>query len=175
MFRNIRNIRWLIFIVLPLVSCSLSKFGWKGEGESKNKKSGNVAYQEDFDPLTLNDDDLKIVPPAKSDQMGVGQRQMIVVPKTERTEGQMVQGYRIQLIATTDENRAREIKKNAMLKLKEKVYLVFEAPNYKIRVGDCTTRDEAKAIQQDALANGFSDAWIVQSKVYKQTTVETVE
>jgi hypothetical protein len=170
-----QNARWLIFLVLPLVSCSLFGPGGKGEGESKGKKSENILYVEDFDPLTLNDDDLSVVPLNKSGQTGAVQPQIILVPKTGKTEVESVQGYRIQLIATTDENRARETKKLAMLKLKEKVYLVFGAPNYKIQIGDCLTYDDAKTVRDDAANNGFPDAWIVPSKVVKRTSGESAE
>jgi hypothetical protein len=170
-----KNARWLIFLVLPFVSCSLLGPAGRREGESRGKKSEEIPYEEDFDPLTLNDDDLNIVPSAKSGQTESVQRQVILVPKTEKTEVESVQGYRIQLIATTDENRARETKKIAMLKLKEKVYLVFGAPNYKIQIGDCLTYDEAKAVRDEAVNNGFPDAWIVPSKVVKRTGGESGE
>jgi hypothetical protein len=53
-----------------------------------------------------------------------------------------------------------------MLKLKEKIYLIFESPNYKVRVGDCRSFDEAKLLKQEVIDSGFPEAWIVKSNVY---------
>ncbi len=174
-----RNFGWLFLLILFLASCSLSKFGWQEGPEPKDKgeKAETVAYQEDFDPLALNDDDIKVVPLAKPGAADASQTKAVVVPKTEKAEGEgeTVQGFRVQLIATTDENVAREVKKEAMLKLSNKVYLVFEAPHYKIRVGDCQSREEARAILQDATANGFPDAWIVPSMVHPKDSAESGE
>jgi hypothetical protein len=155
---------------LTLFGCSLSQFGWKAEPEPKEKpKSETAVYQEDFDPLTLKDDDIVLPPKPGAGGAGGAVLQPVVIPKTERTEsgGETVQGFRVQLMASTDEVQAREVKKTAMLKLSAKVYLKFEAPHYKVRIGDCTTRDEAKLVLQEAVTNGFTDAWIVPSKVHK--------
>jgi hypothetical protein len=157
--------RALFLIMLPLLSCSLSQFSGKS-GAEKNK-AGAGSYDENFDPLSLNDDAFKVTPPDQAgDRQAVAQR--VTVPKTERSEGgeATVQGYRVQLAATTDENRARDLKKEAMLKLKEKIYLIFESPNYKVRVGDCKSFDEAKLLKQEVQNSGFPEAWIVKSTVY---------
>jgi cell division septation protein DedD len=161
--------RWLVFSLLPLVSCSLSQFGGKGEPKTKESKPEAVAYQEDFDPLTLNDDDIKITPPDRTGAGAAAQQRTVVVPKTEKSQssGEMVQGFRIQLMATTSETQAREIKKNAMVKLQGKIYLVFEGAQYKIRMGDFLTRDDANGVLETVKAGGYPDAWIVRSMVVK--------
>jgi hypothetical protein len=171
-----RTAGWSILLVLPILACSLSQFGWKGESPKTEKEAETSAFREDFDPLTLPEEDVKVV-----SRGGAAARQPvvkpIVIPKTERSQasGETVQGFRVQLIATTDENHARDVKKNAMLRLKNKVYLIFEAPHYKIRVGDCTSREEAKSILEDAVTNGFPDAWIVPSTVYKNGSGQSEE
>jgi hypothetical protein len=163
------RIHWAVFLLLPLVSCSLSGLGGKGEPKTEEKKPEAVAYQEDFDPLTLNDDDIKITPMDRSGAGGAAQQRTVVVPKTDKSlnQGEMVKGFRIQLMATTNLNQATEIKKNAMVKLQGKIYLAFEAPQYKIRVGDFLSRDEAKSALADIVKYGYLDAWIVPCQVYK--------
>jgi hypothetical protein len=162
--------RWLMLLLLPLISCSLIKSGGKGETKSKESKTEVVAYQEDFEPLTLNDDDIKITPMDRSGAGGAAQQKTVVVPKTEKSlnQGEMVQGFRIQLMATTNLDQATEFKKNAMVKLPEKVYLAFEGSQYKIRVGDFLKYEDAKAAKETVVANGYPDAWIVQSQVFKR-------
>jgi hypothetical protein len=154
----------LFFIVLTLLSCSLSQFS--GKSDADKNKAGTGVYDENFDPMTLNDDTFKVTPADQGGNRGATS-QPITVPKTEKADGieETVQGYRVQLAATTDENRARDLKKEAMLKLKAKIYLIFESPNYKVRVGDCRTFDEAKLLKQEVTGSGFPEAWIVKSNV----------
>ncbi len=161
--------RWPVFLLLPLVSCSLSKIGGKAEPKTGEKTPEAVVYQEDFDPLTLNDDDIKIAPVDRSGTGGAAQQRTVVVPKTDKAQnqGEMVKGYRIQLMSTSNMDQATEIKKNAMVKLQGKIYLAFESAQYKIRVGDFLTRDEAKTALAEVVKNGYLDAWIVPCQVYK--------
>jgi hypothetical protein len=159
---------WLVILAAFLSGCS--QFGWRGEPKPAEKKTETVLYREDFDPLTLNEEDVKVQARAGANA-GQAETRSIVTPKTERTQssgGETAQGFRVQLMATTDRNQALEIKKNAMLKLRDKIHLVYDPPHYKIRVGDCQTREQAKTIQEEAQANGFPDAWIVPSKIYRQ-------
>jgi len=46
-----------------------------------------------------------------------------------------------------------------------KVYLVFEAPLYKIRVGDCLERNAAEELRDKAKDFGYGGAFVVKSKI----------
>ncbi|MDM7926366.1 MAG: M56 family metallopeptidase, partial [bacterium] len=76
-----------------------------------------------------------------------------------------VKGYRVQLVSTTDEKTSQETWNEAMSKLKTPVYLIFEPPYRRIRVGDCRTLDEAELLKAKAVRNGFTQAKIVRSDV----------
>jgi len=158
-------------IVLFLVGCSSTQFGWKeAPGTSASKKKMN----ESFDPLSLNDDDIKIekkITSAEQDSLVSDLSGVIQGGNQTTTENvnseELAQGFRVQLLATTDEKMAREEKKKAVFKFEDKVYLIFEAPMYKVRVGNCLTRKEAEVLKNIAVRQGFSDAWIVPSLVVK--------
>ena len=169
--------RWAVLLLLPLISCSLSGLGKKGEPKTAEKKPESAAYQEDFDPLTLNDDDIKITPVDRSGPGGAVQPRTVVVPKTDKSQaqGEMVQGFRIQLMATSNINQATEMKKNAMVKLQGRIYLAFEGAQYKIRLGDFLSHDAAKAALQEVVQNGYQDAWIVRCQVYRTAGEENGE
>ena len=163
----LRLFGWLAVCVFFVASCSTSQFGWKTEPEGEKKAQSG--YVEDFDPLSLNDDDIVVQPreeAASTEEERSPEAEKIVVPPEKPAE-EMVQGYRVQLLATGDEVQAREVKKDAIFKLEEDVYLVFEAPLYKLRVGDCRTKREAEGLRDEAIRKGFRDAWIVPSKVYR--------
>jgi hypothetical protein len=171
------RIRWAVFLLMPLVSCSLSRIGSKEEPKNEAKEPEAVAYQEDFDPLTLNDDDIKITPVERSGAGGAAQQRAVVVPKTDKSQnqGEMVQGFRIQLLATTSLNQATEAKKNAMVKLQGKIYLDHDGAQYKIRLGDFLSQDAAKTALQEVVEGGYADAWIVRCQVYRKAGEENGE
>jgi hypothetical protein len=45
------------------------------------------------------------------------------------------------------------------------VYLQYDAPYYKVRVGNCLTRREGDLLQERAVRRGYRDAWVVRSLV----------
>lgn len=88
--------------------------------------------------------------------------------KVGESGGVYANGYRVQLVATREEAEARASMQSALLSFGENVYLLFDNPYYKLRVGDCLSRSQADSLQQRALAKGFAKAWITRSQVYKQ-------
>jgi hypothetical protein len=166
MYYRISCVALLLFLI---ASCSTSQFGWKSESGSEEKSSKGKGYVEDFDPLTLEEEDIVVNPQEKTPIEESGEDVVKPTPSEDLAihEGGMIQGFRVQLLATTDENQARDAKKKAIFKFQTGVYLVFEAPHYKLRIGDCAARKEAEDLKKEAFRNGFPDAWIVPSKVYQ--------
>jgi hypothetical protein len=158
----------LVFIIPALVvfSCSMSRFGWKSAPEPSGKEAETSPYAEDFDPNSLNDDDINPALDNAILQSAKQSRQEPVSTAAERTQVEtIINGYRIQLLATKDEDRANEMKKQAILKFDEKVHLIFETPYYKIRIGDCATDKEARELREKAIQKGFTDVMVVRTKV----------
>lgn len=79
-----------------------------------------------------------------------------------------VAGFRIQLFSTNnfDEAGAKKAEAEALFK-GEWVYLQYDQPTYKIRVGNFVTRFDAERFRTLAIEKGFSGAWIVPEKVFK--------
>lgn len=79
-----------------------------------------------------------------------------------------LQGFRIQLLATNnfdEANTTRNVLTAAFPDLW--IYLVFEAPTYKIRVGDFVNRAEAKPLLDQLQAQGYKKAWIVPDRIIR--------
>lgn len=79
-----------------------------------------------------------------------------------------LQGFRIQVIATTNYDEALSVR-NDLNKTFPDVwtYTVFEAPTYKVRVGDFTNRAEAKPMLDQFRSEGFKTAWVVPDKIIR--------
>lgn len=166
----------ICILIVVLSSCATSQFGWESEPSHEKKTSKDEhKYKEDFDPLLLKENEIVVEPTESRIQP---QNDMLALntaetPEAVQTETRGVPGYCVQLFATEDEARAREFKKNAMLKLASDVYWVFESGMYKIRTGNCQTRKEAEISLQNIRQKGseFRDAWIVKTRIQLEVEI----
>jgi len=81
-------------------------------------------------------------------------------------------GYRVQVYVGKDRSEASSVKGRALNSQKdEEAYLDYDRPNYRVKVGNFLTRDDAKELYK-ALKRRFPDAMIVpdQVTVIKQAT-----
>lgn len=74
-------------------------------------------------------------------------------------------GYRIQLISTQNLAEAISVKAGADSTCSVPVYVDFEPPNYKVRIGNYITNEEAMNMQNTMQRQGFKNAWVVPSKI----------
>lgn len=125
-----------------------------------------VVQDESFDPMSLNEKDVIELPESKLKPYRRDRMSGKTTPKSESVKAtEEMAGFRVQIFATDLESEARTVEQEALIKFREGVYLVFDAPNYKIRIGDCLTRPEANELRDKAVKLGYHDAWVVQSRV----------
>ena len=155
----------LLFLLSLLISCAASKKEAKADESGKGEV---VAYDESFDPLTLNDDDIVIKLEKAKDNAHVeadsGKEENVVLSDKVKH----VQGYRVQIIATHDIESATFTRQRAEEQfgvMEYKTYLVYEAPQFKIRIGDAVSRSDAEKIRDLARDYGYKGAFIVRSEV----------
>ena len=72
-----------------------------------------------------------------------------------------VKGYRIQVAISQDENDLIDIKEKLELTIKEKIYIKFELPNYKLRIGNFDSRKKAETYRNKVIQLGYRSAWVV--------------
>jgi len=164
--KNFITYIYFSMLVLFISGCSTSRnLMTQGEhAKDEEKKPGIV--NEFFDPLILNDEDLNVKKTisieSKSDQV----EQNLSRPDTAYQQSEIAPGYRVQICAVSDEDRAKQIQRDAILKfIDQDVYLIYDTPYYKVRVGNCPTRYEADKLQQLAVEKGFDDAWVVRTNI----------
>ncbi|MDZ7373565.1 MAG: SPOR domain-containing protein [candidate division KSB1 bacterium] len=127
-----------------------------------------VEQDESFDPLALGIEELPIPQAVTAEGRRDTSRSAAqeASPRVGPAD-EMVPGYRVQLCATPDETEARAHYHEALLKFPDQgVYLQFDGPYYKVRVGDCRSRFEAEELQKRVRESGFPDAWVVRTRVY---------
>ena len=80
-----------------------------------------------------------------------------------------IEGFRVQVFATQDRNKAENVKKDLEIVNGEAVYIIFEAPNYKVRIGNFLDRDGAEKLRQELVKQNFPSSWIVRTRIQPES------
>ena len=80
----------------------------------------------------------------------------------------VIEGYRVQILATKQLAKAEKLQKDLSSILNQKIYIVFEAPNYKVRVGNFIDRNKAEKFRQDIIKEGYQSSWIIRTRIEPQ-------
>lgn len=164
-------------IVLPLVFSLVSGCGTSGTSrkssatppEEQERLVPLSQYEKAFNPSDY-DDDIDAVPERHElEQQRAAaehQRDSVVV------ESEFSQGFRIQIFATGSIDEANAMRMTAVQRIPEdSVYVVFDPPVYKVRVGDFKTKMEANQRLGVIAGLGFTDAWVVSDKIVQSKLV----
>ncbi|MEX2117861.1 MAG: SPOR domain-containing protein [Bacteroidota bacterium] len=76
------------------------------------------------------------------------------------------QGYRVQIFASASIDEATAAQRVASNRVGDSVYVVYDPPVYKVRVGDYALRLEANQRLTRVVNMGYDDAWVVADKIY---------
>jgi hypothetical protein len=155
---------WILFSALFLISCAGTKEVVKEDTPLPDK----YQYDESFDPLTLDDDDIII---AGDDDLQVIDNSVDNPDIENPIAVKEKTGFRVQILATKNIETASLFEQEASERfnnLDHKTYLIFEAPLYKIRVGDCEDRAQAEELRDQAMQYGYRESFIVKSKIQVQ-------
>ena len=150
---------FLLLIAVSAVSgCSAGSLTEHKSGDS----SGN-SVNGWFDPLTLNDDDIII----NGAEMPTFSNRSKELSDTSNIDYEMmVEGYRVQVYTTQNISEADSILALADSLFNGEAYLQFDAPYYKIRVGNLKSRAIAETLQIAARRKGFPRSWVLRTSVF---------
>jgi hypothetical protein len=152
------------FVVLS--GCGSTESSRKSSTSPTGEQDHKVAvsqFERTFNPSDY-DDEIEIIQKQHEfeQQRGATERQQDSVV----VESELTQGFRIQIFATASIDEANAMRQTAVQRLTEdSVYVVFDPPVYKVRVGDFRTRVEANQRLGVISAMGFADAWVVGDKI----------
>ena len=157
----------MILLIALIYACGTSGKVIK-ENDPQQNKIKTSRYDESFDPLSLDDEDIIITKKEEKES-----DQNTADNKIENTADEEVvllesEGFRVQIFATRSIETATLAQQKAVDQFSDsnyKVYLVFEAPLYRLRIGDALSRSDAEDIRDLAKERGYDEAFIVRSKV----------
>ena len=179
---------YLIWAVAGLLV--LCAFGCAGFRATK----AHPALQEEFDPEVLNDDDISVrpdLPPLASSSMasdpapGEADTRPTAAPDTATSDSEaLVPGYRVQIATTLKQETAERLREEVSSRLDVRAYVEYApeiSPFYKIRVGDCTTKEDAEGLRKRAedagykVSRGYPAPFWVETKVWPVALAESFE
>lgn len=168
------------YLKILLVLLSALLFGCAGPKQVANVDTEVVVEEtvdESFDPASLNDYVLDIKPKKKqaTDVLDIDKFLAGGAQADTLEENEEIPGFRVQLVATRSVDEARAVKREALLVFDEIVYLTFDDPYYKVRVGDAVSRFEANELQELAIQKGYVGAWVVRSLVKRRPGMQPKE
>jgi len=68
-------------------------------------------------------------------------------------------------LVTRNTHSADSIRAVLSDKIDEDVYITYEVPYYKIRVGNCVDRKQAEELKLKLVELGYASAWIIRTRV----------
>ena len=128
----------------------------------------NEIYAQDTDSLFwFNMKTLKNSPPEFPlviNKVFIGDH-LLIIDSIKQLELKINEGYRIQIFESAVSSIARAEAKRFQNILGDSVYIDFEAPLYKLRIGNFIERKKAERAIESIKRLGAKDSWIVRTKI----------
>tara|TARA_B100000686_G_C16536479_1_gene835073 strand:+ start:352 stop:783 length:432 start_codon:yes stop_codon:yes gene_type:complete len=90
---------------------------------------------------------------------------LFIIDSIKQLKLNINEGYRIQIFESTVSSIARAEAKRFQNILGDSVYIDFEAPLYKLRIGNFVERKKAERAIESIKRLGAKDAWIIRTKI----------
>ncbi len=159
-----------ILLVFLLIGCGESKETFRPALTGDQTKKAPLSYYESTLRPSDFDEEVEIV--QKAHAQSAGSIPLDIPTDSTIVIEEQIQGFRIQIFATSSIDEANGAKKGAEEKaLRDSIYIVYDPPVYKVRIGDFATRLEANQHLSRLINIGYPDAWVVADRVKQRRTV----
>lgn len=156
--------------VLMLAGCGGGKGAFREDAQKNGDGKAPLSYYEATLRPSEFDEEPEIVQRAHA-QTGTSANVDLRADSTviEEVSGQ---GYRIQVFASSSIDEANGAKAIAIQRVQhDSVYVVYDPPVYKVRIGDYPTRLEANQQLARLVNIGYPDAWVVADRITQRKVV----
>lgn len=151
---------WCLALGIFFLGCSSSKEEAK---ERETLEEFLARYEKTFDPS-------KYPVPLSIEEIS-SKKNIAVSPFDSfyiSTLPETLAGFRAQVMFTQDIDQAMQLRDSLNILLPDDwVYIVFDSPYYKVRVGNYLDRPSANKMVRMLIEKGFKDAWVVPDIVIK--------
>ena len=94
-----------------------------------------------------------------------GTSQLKMIDSLRGVQVSTKEGYRLQLFESSTVDEAKKVMAKFGKSLKDTLYLVFDAPLYKVHYGDFVTKNQVEDVKIKLRKKGFKNIWIVRSRI----------
>ena len=84
-------------------------------------------------------------------------------------------GFRIQVYETSSSEKANSVFRKYKKKMVDSLYVIFDAPLYKIQYGNFSKKYEAENVKKKLSKKGFKNIWIVRSRIEQKYLSKPLE
>ena len=77
----------------------------------------------------------------------------------------IIEGFRVQVLATSSQKNADRLRDELAIEYGKDIYIVFEAPNYKVRIGNFIDRRLAEKLRLELINKGYPSSWIIRTRI----------
>jgi hypothetical protein len=161
-------------IIFIAAGCTSRRFVVdKEKSKGDEVKGDNLTLAQYEATLNPSDYDQEIEIVEKTHLQDNQQQSVLDIPKdTMVVQEEVVQGFRIQVFSSSGVDEANLVKSLVQEKfIKDTVYVEYDAPVYKVRVGDFVNRYEASQRLPEFVEKGYRDAWIVPDRIIQRKLV----
>jgi hypothetical protein len=167
----------LILITTLVAGCTSSKQFQVEEKKKPEQPKEKIIRLSEYE-ATLNpvDFDREIEVAQKTGREEQKQQANLEIPKDSMAvQEEVIQGFRIQIFSSSDVDEASSMKNLALEKFAgDSIYVVYDAPVYKVRIGDFVNRYEANQRLPEFVEKGYRDAWIVPDRIIQRKLVRVL-
>ena len=161
--------------------------GCGGSARRRVDTSGGYTVVEDVDPFSLDDEFAALVPdssrePSEDDEQtgNVDTYWNVSRENDESSEAESDRidtrydqsddagGYRIQIGIFADHNDAEAEASKARAAISHNVYVIFEEPFYRVRIGDFRSKRAVEQALREVRSKGYDDAIWIRSEINEQ-------
>jgi len=90
---------------------------------------------------------------------------MVPTPAAPAAPQGSVYGFRVQIFASSTEKNAMKIVDDARVAFGGRIYIEHLAPYFKVRIGDCLTKEDAQVLKDKAVSQGYRGAFVVETMI----------
>ena len=94
-----------------------------------------------------------------------GTSQLKILDSLKNIQVSTREGFRLQIFESSSADEANRVLKKFNKSFSDSLYMIFEAPLYKIRYGNYITKQEAEDVKKDLRNKGYKNIWIVKSRI----------
>lgn len=167
-----RQLSTVIFLITAfMVGCTTSKqFSAAEKPKNEQPKEMKLLLSEYEGTLNPVEFDREIEVVGKKQGAEHRQQNPLEIPKDSVVvQEEVIQGFRIQIFSSSNVDETTLMKNLALEKCSgDSVYVVYDAPVYKLRIGDFANRYEANQRLPEFVEKGYRDAWIVPDRIIQR-------